>query len=278
VDIAKLDQESVQEYEAVWRSFERNTLVDGSVPLSDVLLLGRACEGDPARLRRYLKRRIFGESTAYILGKQEFCGLSFIADRRAYIPDWDSEFLVNTVVETAHELASLGKSPLRILEVGIGGASIAITVKKRLGDLSSIVGIDIDAAALKLAAENIAVHNVDIQLYESDVFESLPPDFLPDLIYSNPPWGNEAPMHYDQRPVTYFLQMPKIASFAVDGRTDLHEKIIAGDKVRGWRAEILLYNGVMNEADVTRLNALCSHSRVVWFGDHRYSLVHCRNE
>ena len=71
--------------------------------------------------------------------------------------------------------------------------------------------------------------------------------------------------------------MPKIASLALDGRTDLHEKIIAGDKVRGWGAEILLYNGVMNEADVARLNALCSRSRVIWFGDHRYSLLHCRN-
>jgi len=71
--------------------------------------------------------------------------------------------------------------------------------------------------------------------------------------------------------------MPKIASFALDGRTDLHEKIIAGDKGRRWCAEILLYNGVMNEANVARLNALCSHSQVIWFGDNRYSLIRCRN-
>lgn len=277
MDTAKPNQEAVQEYEEVWQSFEHNTLVDGNIPPSDILLLAKACEGDPARLRRCLKRRIFGESTAYILGRQEFCGLNLIADRRAYIPDWDSEFLVDTVVDTARELAAMRESPLRILEVGIGGGSIAITIKKRLGAISAVVGIDIDAAALRLAAENIAAHNVDVQLYESDVFESLPAGFQPDLIYSNPPWGNEAPMHYDQRPVTYFLQMPKIASFALDGRTDLHEKIIAGDKVRGWGAEILLYNGVMNDADVARLNALCSHSRVIWFGDHRYSLLHCRN-
>lgn len=183
---------------------------------------------------------------------------------------------MDTVVDTARELAAMRESPLRILEVGIGGGSIAITIKKRLGAVSAVVGIDIDAAALRLAAENIAAHNVMFSSTRA-MYESLPAGFQPDLIYSNPPWGNEAPMHYDQRPVTYFLQMPKIASFALDGRTDLHENIIAGDKVRGWGAEILLYNGVMNDADVARLNALCSHSRVMWFGDHRYSLLHCRN-
>ena len=270
-------EQTIALYREVWGRFEQNSLVDKQVPTSDLERLARACKGDTVRLRRCIKRRIFGESLAYILGYQEFCGLSFVADRRAYIPDWDSEFLVNGVIEVAQDLAAQRQRPLRILEVGVGGGCIAVTIKKRLGDKVRVMGIDIDAAALRLASENIAAHNLDVDLCESDVFESAPAGFVPDIIYSNPPWGNEDPIHYDQRPVTYFLQMPKIASFALDGRTDLHERIIEGDRTRGWNAEILLYNGVMNEADVARLGALCRHSRVIWLENHQYSLLHCRN-
>lgn len=42
VDTAKPNQEAVQEYEEVWRSFEHNTLVDGNIPPSDILLLAKA--------------------------------------------------------------------------------------------------------------------------------------------------------------------------------------------------------------------------------------------
>ena len=82
----------------------------------------------------------------------------------------------------------------------------------------------------------------------------------------------------DERPLTYFLDMPRIASFAVDGVTELHESIISQERERQWGANIMLYNGVMDESIVNRLGRMTTWSETIWFSNQKYSLLHCRNQ
>lgn len=139
-------------------------------------------------------------------------------------------------------------------------------------------GVYVDGSALEVAAENIKRFNVDIALYESDVFESVPKDLASDVIYSNPPWGNDDPRHYGERSLSYFVDMPRIASFAVDGVTELHDSIISQERERQWGADIMLYDGVMDKRIVERLARLPKWSETLWFSNNRYSLLHCRNQ
>lgn len=265
-------------YREVWQTFQDNALVDADVPRADLATLYAACGSDLSRFRRYLKRRIFGERVPYIVGYADFCGRRFKVDRRVYIPDWDGVFLVEAVAELAERRFAKEKRPVTLLEVGVGSGCLAITLKCRLGEKARAIAVDIDGAALDVARENVRTHGVDIELIESDLFASVPPDAAPGIIYSNPPWGNEDPTHYGERSLSYFLEMPRIASFAVDGGTELHESIVSGDKERGWGADILLYNGVMDRDNLERLKQLTPWSDVVWFDDGKYSLLHCRNQ
>lgn len=264
-------------YREVWQTFQNNALVDANVPQADLATLQEACGSDLSKFRRYLKRRIFGERVPYIVGYQDFCSLRFTVDRRVYIPDWDGVFLVDTVTELAERKFATEGRPITLLEAGVGSGCLAITLKSRLGEKVRVIGVDIDTAALDVARENVKRHGVEVELIESDLFEAVPADVVPSIVYSNPPWGNEDPTHYGERSLSYFLEMPRIASFAVDGVTELHESIIGGDRQRGWGADILLYNGVMDRDNLERLKTLTPWSDVLWFDNETYSLLHCRN-
>lgn len=265
-------------YEEVWNTFQRNSLVDPNVSREDLEKLHDACGNDLSRLRRYIKRRVFGERVSYILGYEEFCGRRYQVDRRVYVPDKDSVFLVDSVVALAEEIFGSTRQPVIILEVGVGCGCLAISIQTKLEGKAKVVGVDVDGSALEVASDNIKNYDLSIELYESDVFESVPKAVVPNVIYSNPPWGNDDPTHYDERPLTYFLDMPRIASFAVDGVTELHESIISQERERQWGANIMLYNGVMDERIVNRLGRMTTWSETIWFSNQKYSLLHCRNQ
>lgn len=113
----------------------------------------------------------------YILGTQEFMGLSFIVNKHVLIPRQDTEVLVEEVLKQAKKK--------RILDLCTGSGCIIISLAK-LGDLGQAWGSDISKEALLVAKENAYKNQAAVEWIESDLFTSISGKF--DIIVSNPPY------------------------------------------------------------------------------------------
>lgn len=112
------------------------------------LLLRHMQSSVPAGFAALLTRRLAHEPIAYILGEQEFYGLSFVVSPAVLIPRGDSEVLVETAV-------ALAPGARRVLDCGTGSGALLLAVLAQLPGASG-VGIDRSDAALAVARENAA--------------------------------------------------------------------------------------------------------------------------
>lgn len=116
----------------------------------------------------------------YIVNEQNFYGRNFFVDRGVLIPRYDTENLVEKVIEVS-------KKADKILDIGTGSGVIAITLAKEIED-SKILAIDISDSALEIAKKNIEIHNVkNVKLVKSDLFQNVNYNKF-DIIVSNPPY------------------------------------------------------------------------------------------
>jgi hypothetical protein len=219
----------------------------------DAAALADASGGDPLRLKRWLKRRLAGEPLAYIVGSFEFRGLRFAIDKRAYLTDPELTHLVDAVLARARaSAAATGRAP-RLAEIGVGCGSLALALKHAL-PAAEIVGLDLDPDALAVAASNAAAHGLALTLVESDLFDSWPEDRPPpDLIYGDPPWGDDATLYAADRPAAHYRAMPPASAFPLGGRTGVHAQILRAVARRGWSAEIWLNGGVLPRDELAAL-------------------------
>ena len=132
-----------------------------------------------------LKRRISGEPLQYILGRCEFMGMEFKVDKCVLIPRFETEILVQSVIE---EFRLLNRVRPKVLDLGTGSGCIAVVIAK-LFPQSIVWASDISAEALQLAQENAYLNNVQVKFLHSDLFNALENGREKfDLIISNPPY------------------------------------------------------------------------------------------
>lgn len=138
-----------------------------------------------AKFRALFERRLKHEPLQYVLGQTEFMGLTFAVDSSVLVPRPETEVLVEQALEI---LKGFTERPPEVLDIGTGSGNIAVAIGAMAPD-SMVVSIDTSTDALKVAAGNVARHNLtNVTLVEADVFG----DFLPgrsfDLLVSNPPY------------------------------------------------------------------------------------------
>lgn len=125
----------------------------------------------------------------HITGKQEFYGLDFRVSPDVLIPRPETEILVESAIENLRKFPNP-----RFCEIGVGSGCISIAVLVNLPN-SSCVAVDVSRAALRIAADNAATHNVldRMQLIESDVFGHIGVEKF-DAVLSNPPYIPQSDM------------------------------------------------------------------------------------
>jgi release factor glutamine methyltransferase len=152
------------------------------------LLLRHMSDPPPEDFVPLVERRNGHEPVAYILGEQEFHGLTFMVSADVLIPRSDSEVLVD---------AAFAASPdaRRVLDCGTGSGALLLAVLAELPEARG-VGIDRSEAALAIATANAArlgladrVAVVQGDWTAPDWVEALDGTF--DLILANPPYVEE---------------------------------------------------------------------------------------
>ena len=97
-------------------------------------------------LKEYVEKRLTNMPVQYIVNKAYFCGLPLYVDENVLIPRFDTEVLVE-------EVLNLGDKNKKILDVCTGSGAIAIALKK-LGKNERDDALDISEEALKIAKKN----------------------------------------------------------------------------------------------------------------------------
>lgn len=228
-------------------------------------------EPELERVRGYLRRRGQHEPWQYIVGEQDFMGLSLKVDRRALIPRPETEYLVTLLTER------ITVSPRRILELGSGCGAIALALASHWVE-AEVVATDASEAALSLTRENAMRTGLAarVQLIMSDWYSELVLDARFDLIVSNPPYLTEQETEETAPEVKHFE--PRVA--LTPGPTGLEaiRTIIAGGFGRLQQGGLLaLETGIAQQAEIARLFSAAGFARHEFLPDltgrPRYALA-----
>ena len=155
-------------------------------------------------LRELVKRRSEGEPLQHLLGSVEFCGLTFLCDRRAMVPRPETEELVESLKSEIQDPKS------EIVDVGTGSGVIALSLAAEFPE-ARILAVDVSDDALALAQENAIRLDLSsrVEFLKSRLLETIEGAF--DLIVANLPYISTQDRHTLSREV---LHDPEIALFA----------------------------------------------------------------
>jgi len=174
-------------------------------------------EPELAPLRDLVKHRGEGEPLQHLLGTVEFCGLTFLCDKRAMVPRPETEELVELIESRIENRKS------KIVDVGTGSGVIALSLAIKFPE-AEILGVDISDDALTLAQENAARLNLAdrIRFLRSNLLENVDGTF--DLVVANLPYISTQDRHTLSREV---LHDPALALFASARGDELVRELIA---------------------------------------------------
>ena len=169
------------------------------------------------RLRELVKRRAQGEPLQHLLGTVEFCGQTFLIDKRAMIPRPETEQLVELLTAKCE----MRNANFKIVDIGTGSGVIALSLAKEFPE-SEIYAVDLSEDALALARENAGRLGLErVHFQKSDLLEDLSERF--DLIAANLPYISMQERQSLSREV---LHDPGIALFAGTKGDELVRKLI----------------------------------------------------
>ena len=174
-------------------------------------------EAELVPLRDLVRRRGEGEPLQHLLGTVEFCGQTFLCDRRAMVPRPETDELVEFLKSEIRNPKS------EIVDVGTGSGVIALSLAAEFPE-AKILAVDVSEEALALAEENAARLNLSdkVQFLKSHLLEKVDGAF--DLIVANLPYISTQDRHTLSREV---LRDPEVALFAGAQGDELVRELIA---------------------------------------------------
>ncbi|WP_370734077.1 peptide chain release factor N(5)-glutamine methyltransferase [Paenibacillus dakarensis] len=146
-----------------------------------------------------VNRKGNGVPAQYIIGEQEFYGLSFEVTPAVLIPRPETELLVEEVLKQAGQMKSAGQeksadqeksaeqaSGPMVLDIGTGSGAIAVTLALKSPDWH-VYASDISPEALEIAVRNAKRLGARVDFRLGNLLEPFA-GLAPDIIVSNPPY------------------------------------------------------------------------------------------
>ena len=135
--------------------------------------------------RQLLLQRTRRQPIAYLTGRRDFYGHSFLVNEQVLVPRPESEVILAILDELVqdHHLRT-------VLDVGTGSGCLAISIKLAHPNLT-VSACDISESALLVARRNAArllPSGQQIKFYQSDLLSDLPVGSRFDLIVANLPY------------------------------------------------------------------------------------------
>jgi release factor glutamine methyltransferase len=196
-----------------------------------------------ARFAALCKRRAEGEPLAYVVGQQEFFGLTLAVDARVLIPRPDTETLVNWALEPL-------QPPLppaaRVLDLGTGSGAIALALQQAR-PAWQVSAIDASPDAVAVARSNAQALGLPVPVTLSRWLDSVSGEF--ELIVSNPPYVREGDPHL----AALGHEPAQALTAGADGLDDLRQIIAAAPGHLAGGGWLLLEHGWDQAAPVGAL-------------------------
>lgn len=138
-------------------------------------------------MRGLVQRRLHGEPLHYVLGHAEFCGHRLMVSPAVLIPRPETEVLTDQAIRTLRTMMQRRTVCVRVLDVGTGSASIAISLARALPPCV-VVALELSWMALCVARSNTHAHGVSERVWfiQTDWLSGVRGAF--DMIVSNPPY------------------------------------------------------------------------------------------
>lgn len=169
--------------------------------------------------RQLLLQRTQRQPIAYLTGRRDFYGHSFLVNEQVLVPRPESEVILAILSKLMQD------NHLRtVLDVGTGSGCLAISIKLAHPDLA-VSACDISESALLVARRNAArllPSGQQIKFYQSDLLSGLPVNSRFDLIVANLPYLS--PGQDDLSPELAYE--PAIALYADDDGLSLIKQLI----------------------------------------------------
>lgn len=133
-----------------------------------------------AKLKNLLNKRARHVPLAYIRGRAEFYGRTFLIRSKVLVPRPESEAMID-------ELKIIAKSITRpiIADIGTGSGALGITAKLEVPE-ATVWLLDIDKDCLKTAKMNVDLFTMPIEVVRSDLLASFKPET--DILLCNLPY------------------------------------------------------------------------------------------
>ncbi len=206
--------------------------------------------------RQLLLQRTQRQSIAYLTGRRDFYGHSFLVNEQVLVPRPESEVIL-AILDELKQNYHLGT----VLDVGTGSGCLAISIKLAHSNLT-VSACDISESALLVARRNAArllPSSQQVKFYQSDLLSNLPVDSRFDLIVANLPYlspgqdGLSPELAYE----------PAIALYAGDDGLSLIKRLITTAPAR-----LTLGGYLLLEMDTDQIEIVASYAT-----DYRYQVV-----
>ncbi|RFA30902.1 50S ribosomal protein L3 N(5)-glutamine methyltransferase [Alkalilimnicola ehrlichii] len=210
-----------------------------------------------ARVNRRIRERL---PLPYLTHEAWFMGLPFYVDERVLVP----RSPIAELIEARFEPWVDPDAVRQVVDLGTGSGCIAIACAYAFPD-AQVTAVDVSPSALEVAKVNVDRHHVgeQLQLCQSDLFESIPAEQRFDIIVSNPPYVDLQDM---SRLPLEFQREPQLGLAGGSDGLDIVRRILAQAEERLTENGVLIVE-VGNSAPA--LEAAYPHVPFLWLDFER---------
>lgn len=190
---------------------------------------------------RLVNKTILGEDISFKLGFKYFRKNKINVQKGVFVPQFDTEPIIDLLPKDGKDKT--------LIEIGTGTGVIAISAAKEFHYITS--AIDVNKKAIKLSKRNALENEVEINIFNADVFKWVPEEPF-DILISNPPYIDINDPNVDE---WVKLNQPKNALYAdLDGYA-FYQRLILNHELYVKENGLMIFEIGFDQAKAIRLLA-----------------------